>query len=934
MTSQGDEQAETLPQSVNEPLNSSVATTAADVAVDYALYQYANNSQSSSSRRQTRKRQRGHMALSITTGPNLPVAKSFETSASDLSARSSPTSASWIWKGSDESPDTAHLSSLIAALILTSLLGVLAGLDAKHECLKHETNALMALMMDDDEMDDAFGMDDAVYEDAYDQAYLREAQNGCIRIFRRVMLPAMLVTTSMGFLGLLVLRCPSKFGISGSPQESFNLSLRLLAVVLVIFAAQTYNVVYIMLSPRMIESDASDSENPFHSLAAVDVLGHVSDNANLYYLTWISECVTLALCYQTMTATIRAHRAVQVFRRNSNLLPTTSWYILSANQDEESRHAWYQSVYRLRIRGGIWIAAFAACLIITASAQFVWKEVLWPYVIMDFVQEAVDDAVDDGVDDDGAAFEESRSSALDYMESLRGLHFSVCQSVVVNSEGDIPVAMCRRTAMAWLAGVLGMILCAFAIGTHWVGRTTAHPGNTTPHGSQTNVFQRLLENRRVPLGVEMVLSIIVLSLLGYNAIFTTSIQGPANNVGNLYYASWLAFLMAIRICLGCLEEWYEVERGTDTGLMQDRTSVAKGSTTKSYQAPSLMRDQAEPNTKDTAPPPTENLSEISEATNQSSTSLVDQFEKDRVNRLRTYFCLSIFSTVCSASAHDAAQNEEEPLNAVQRYIILAPIIVASISMTLFVLCLSRRCYLIASHFCVGGLLSVVCFGLWLADLVLTMHSEESWAVNRIGEIKMANLYYFSWASILTAGLQLMSFANAILGMSKKDTMSIVWIGICKVCFVIFGAGMHIWLNISDKCDINDLTSGAVTFCSRTVLALTVSLTGMLVGGIVVLIRFVQKLSNSCHCDRVQAHIEIILSSFLLLLFAAAVALITGIGGPGQSVGDLYYSTWLAFGVSLGIFLHCYDQITKADNESRMAQRAELNDVQVSDRELV
>ena len=862
----------------------------------------SSNVSDTASKRLSRKRGRGK-ALTIAPDPQLSISHSINLPGGY--DPSSPDRGSWTIKCGpiNEGLHTSHLSALIATLMLSNALGVLAGLDAKHECLKHETNALLSLRESDDD-GAANDADDRVveyedlvaYADAYDEAFLREAENGCIRLFRRVLLPAMLVTAVAGTSGLLLLRHSRRSSATQttpSPADALTLSLCLLSAAAIIFVAQAYNVTYIMLSPRNSASD----ENPFHSLAAVDLLGHISDNANLYYLTWLTIGIAMALLYQTFTATIRAYRAAQVFKRNSALLPATSWYILNSNEDNESRHAWYQSVYKLRIRTGVWVAAFLTSLVITASSQYIWKEVLWPHFV-----KGNDDEINEGEEEE------------DSMESLRGLHFSVCQTIFVNSEETISVAMCRRTAMAWLAGVLAMILCTVAIGTHWVARFV-NTSVAQTH-SLSSVFRNLLERHRLPLGTELVLSIIVSLLLGYNAVLATGLRGPATNVGNLYYASWVAFLLLIRICLGCVEEWYQVEDGKEKLASLGSTESAKP---KTYQAPALVRDHHEENdVREEAETSTtdKNRSDDSEVTNQSY--LVDQAEIDRVERLRSHFCLSIFSTVCAASAYDAASNEDDPLTPVQNFIVLAPRIVASISLVLFVLCLSRRCYLVASHYCVGGVLAVISFGLWLVNLVLTMHSEESWAVNRIGEIRMANLYYFSWASILTAGLQLMTFVKSLFGISKNDTMSIVWIGICKVCFVIFGAGMHIWLNISNKCDIAELM-GAVTFCSRTVLAIIVSLTGMLVGGLVVLIRFFQKIYKSCQCDRVQAHIEIILSSFLLLLFAAAVALITGIGGPGQVVGDLYYSTWLAFAVSLGIFLHCYDQITQADDESKQSR---------------
>ena len=50
-------------------------------------------------------------------------------------------------------------------------------------------------------------------------------------------------------------------------------------------------------------------------------------------------------------------------------------------------------------------------------------------------------------------------------------------------------------------------------------------------------------------------------------------------------------------------------------------------------------------------------------------------------------------------------------------------------------------------------------------------------------------------------------------------------------------------------------------------------------------------------------------------------MITGIGSPGSQVGDLYYSTWLAFWVSIGIFVSCYDQIKLEEWESEESEKA-------------
>jgi len=50
---------------------------------------------------------------------------------------------------------------------------------------------------------------------------------------------------------------------------------------------------------------------------------------------------------------------------------------------------------------------------------------------------------------------------------------------------------------------------------------------------------------------------------------------------------------------------------------------------------------------------------------------------------------------------------------------------------------------VIDNFWFGSILSLVTFLWWLSNRIITMHAESSWAINTIGDIKMANLYFFS-----------------------------------------------------------------------------------------------------------------------------------------------------------------------------------------------
>ena len=217
-------------------------------------------------------------------------------------------------------------------------------------------------------------------------------------------------------------------------------------------------------------------------------------------------------------------------------------------------------------------------------------------------------------------------------------------------------------------------------------------------------------------------------------------------------------------------------------------------------------------------------------------------------------------------------------------------------------------------------MSVVCFIVLLVNLIITMHSEDSWAVNSIGEMKLANIYYFSWAAILAAAWQMISYIKPLFGGKSKDAMFLVWAGIVKVCMVILGASSHVWHNIRGTCNDDNLDSADQAFCTRTKFAMYVAVIGVLSGWSVMASRTPCCSISQTTRNRAEASLSVI----LVILFGVAVALITSIGGPGQSVGDLYYSAWLSFWVSVGILVSCFDQMQQGETETESKSSEDSN----------
>lgn len=113
---------------------------------------------------------------------------------------------------------------------------------------------------------------------------------------------------------------------------------------------------------------------------------------------------------------------------------------------------------------------------------------------------------------------------------------------------------------------------------------------------------------------------------------------------------------------------------------------------------------------------------------------------------------------------------EDGLDMRQKYMVLCPVVVAIICGTMFSLCLRSRTYELVDNFYFGGLICMFTVVIWVCNLVITLHSESSWAVNDIGEVKIANLYYFTWATAVNGGILFSSYVKKKLNVKSKEIM--------------------------------------------------------------------------------------------------------------------------------------------------------------------
>ena len=825
-----------------------------------------------------------------------------------------------------EPPDFNHLRNLLAILMLTTFLSLCSALDAKTQCLHPETSLAYGAEgeggrgdIDGYSYGYSYGNEDwGQYYNYYnvegkngdgnadadaDSGYYHPSQDDldemmgeCVFLFRKVMVPVSVTVIATAIVSMvLIIRHWDNIGNSAEHIVPSHLAalLQLSFPFFIMGASWMYAIAFLMFKIKF--EDNSDDKgnddnnnndgdnnngqyfrNPFKSLGAVDKMGRVGINANLYYMSHFSTMIVLILMYNNVVDVCRwwkmgiqpqssesgAIRPTPSFHEQVHAMLSTTSVAKLASFYRRRRKTWYQFLLRLRERSGYWVAAFFFSSLVFASSAYVYIQVL-----VNLAYEMAD-----------------------------GVPFQYRRTCLVIQDNDIlPEEFCKRTTLAVVSGAIATIFSFVAIILHLVYRRgTANDVDQTCGQIEIAVHslpKGMLEpvSSHAPLKVEFLLSLIPSVLLGLNAIFSTGVQGPASEVGNLYYASFASFFFMVRISMGTLEELTHLDNHDHSASMNAADLSCEG-------------DGCCETIKEDAP------QRSREYDSQSSFASVDVdifSRKERNKRLRKFLLLAICSGICSLSALDAADNQHSETTRLQTYMIFAPATVSALSTIFFLMCLRPFSYSFAARVSCGGVATVVMFLIWLTNLLVTMHSEDSWAVNSIGEIRNANLYYFSWASIIVAGLQIVSYSEPFVRLhDSKDAMFAVWATNVKVCMVILGAALHVWHSISDTCGENDYAktdgnmdagmeedemqaaevAGNEAFCSRTKLALGVAVTGILSGWLAMGSRIL-----GCPITkRYRTYVEAFISIILVIVFGAGVAFVTGIGGPGQSVGDLYY----------------------------------------------
>ena len=787
-----------------------------------------------------------------------------------------------LWQASDHPEqdeqyrhDALQHQYLWIGLLASIILFLLSGLDGSRYCQMQESN--------------------------------QDIANGCQIIYNTKIVPTFVIVTACSIFSIRELRKGEAGGQvrihAVGLSAVFCLIICVVSVIQIMLVPQTnhnvqqdldqlYNTTTTSLADDAVSSstyNTTTSKDEFkeyffqqpsipYSLYSVNGLGEIGDNANLYHAIFGSFIFAFIIAHQYIYALALLYCCRSYLYWKKNRLKTTLFF----------RH---------RERVGSWILILVASSLVLLSSSLLWTDVLKEQCM--------------------ATADTQENNSSNNRLTMLSIHPRICSS----------------TKIAIWMGAFGILLSIFSVLIH-----------SSSHRFAT---------RTIPLRMEGAASFVLVLLYGFGNMFVTgSYQGGlAENVGNLYYATWCCFLFSLRVFIGCVEEAhhseYEEEEAkhsnTATSNRHLSSSSHKSTSMKgvtpikpnvaAYHPTLLMPDDNDKHVHLTTSDHNgsiESPQQIHDTNNESDLS----YEKPIVF-VKKWLTLALLSAITHGAAYDAAQQmyystfgyntgslkvmaaTYGSMSTSQKWCLLCPFLVMCASLVVAALHLWEHSYPIVTHPTVGLICAVVASTLCASQILISQHAANSFAVNHMGGIVSANLYYFTWGSLFSAAYNLKFYYHRIHPNAESPLVFVLWFGLVKIGIVMVGASSHLWLAIQEDCrglsSSSQYSNGSYTndlqqqqhdddymsaletsssFCWRTSFSLYAGL-ALTVLSIVVSAMLVLK-------SKYVIWFQNIFGTSFAVLFTFGAGWITGMGGPAESVGDLYYSTWLAYAVSIAI----------------------------------
>ncbi|KAL3905542.1 MAG: hypothetical protein SGILL_009638, partial [Bacillariaceae sp.] len=202
-------------------------------------------------------------------------------------------------------------------------------------------------------------------------------------------------------------------------------------------------------------------------------------------------------------------------------------------------------------------------------------------------------------------------------------------------------------------------------------------------------------------------------------------------------------------------------------------------------------------------------------------------------------------------------------------------------------------------------LIAIVLGFWCAGLPAILDPDNSLAVSPENAILNANLFFFSYASLLFCILLLGSWFEQKNGDSASPT-ALGWVLLVASSLVAMSSAIAVMRTDSCKKDSS-------SYCNRTRFAIYGGMASTIVSFVMVFLR--GKAPIVC-----QGFIGLL----LFIVWACGISYITFGSGPGTILGSLYFSTWASFFIAINLTATCA-QIFIHDNDIKIVSKNSQNE---------
>eukprot|EP00977_Amphora_coffeiformis_P000855 scaffold184_cov179-Amphora_coffeaeformis.AAC.14 len=275
-------------------------------------------------------------------------------------------------------------------------------------------------------------------------------------------------------------------------------------------------------------------------------------------------------------------------------------------------------------------------------------------------------------------------------------------------------------------------------------------------------------------------------------------------------------------------------------------------------------------------------------------------------RFSLWVAFWVFATITLGSSVEIKNEIDNPNEAVKWAIACSAITfsVAAIVSIMHLIPIAATCIV---GTVVEGIVSFVLVGFWTATVaIVTKPSNKLAFVSTSREIN-ANLFFFSWAGFVTSLVLFISYLKSALGVDllgsvhQRGARLTSWAALIATSFIVMGSSLRV---MNSNCSSNN-NSQTEEYCTRTKLGIAMGAVGFAFALLVVTLKLF------CRVDSVIY--EFVPAFILAILNGVGVAFVTSNSGPGSSIGNLYFGSWISFLLAGAIAAECFNHFKRGNN---------------------